>query len=202
VKHDIPLLFWKELCQEADYPMACVDSDNKFVWVNTAYERLLGYSIIEITGKTWMSVTDQNDVGGDLASVAAVIDGLIPQYTMSKNYVHKRGYKVPVDLTVRRFPESAAETMMYFRVETPPAKANRSELQELKETIMYRINKLENNTTTNTGNTGRDRNSDTAIKVLASAFAVMVLGIAWLFYYVVIAHNGTTPKPPSQEIRP
>lgn len=155
-----------------------------------------------------MSVTDQRDVGGDLASVHSVIEGKIPQYTMSKNYVHKRGHKVSVDLTVRRFPDSALEQLAYFRVESPPARATKPELEEVRETLMCRIQNLEaeinrGKVAVNVGSEfvggdkiGRDKNSDASIKVIASVLGVVAVTVAWLIYYVATSVTNTAPEKP------
>ncbi len=209
IANDIPCDYWKSVCADVDHPLSCVDPDNKFVWVNSAFERLVGYSIAELAGRTWMSITDQKDVGGDLASVHSVIEGKIPQYTMSKNYVHKRGHKVPVDLTVRRFPDSPLDPLAYFRVESPPARATRPELEEVKETLMCRIQNLEaqmerEKVSVNVGSEfiggdkiGRDKNGTSAMKFMAGAFTIMAITIAYLFYYVATTATNTTPEKPS-----
>jgi len=65
----VPDEWWREACEVVSHPMAAVQpADNTFIWVNQAFERLVGYSRAELREKTWMSITVQEDVGGDLAS--------------------------------------------------------------------------------------------------------------------------------------
>lgn len=205
-----------------DYPLACVCPDNKFLWVNQAFERMLGYSSAELTGKTWMSITEQQYVGGDLASVEAVISGRISHYTMSKNYVHKRGFVVPVELTVHRFPESPVENLICFIVEAPPTKATKPELDQVEKNLLKIIDELRerieqnekgvsvnvgNKTNTNTStaggdNVGRDKNSDASIKILGTVMCVMAVAIAWMFYYITVANKVEMPKHPTELVTP
>ena len=104
--------------QFINHPVCLVDCDNRFAWVNAAYERLVGYSEAELLGKTWMSVTEMSDVGGDLASVESIISGDKDTYTTAKKYISKSGHQIPVALTVWRFPSSGA--LVGFSVEAIP----------------------------------------------------------------------------------
>jgi PAS domain S-box-containing protein len=218
----VPLGYWQKACEDMDYPLACVCPDNKFMWVNQAFERMLGYSSAELAGKTWMSITEQQYVGGDLASVEAVISGRISHYTMSKNYINKRGGVVPVELTVHRFPESPIENLICFIVESPPTKATKPELDQVEKNLLKVIEELRSridenekgikinmgNRTTNETNTvggdniGRDKNSDSAIKILGTVMCVMAIAIAWMFYYITVANKAEMPKQPTELVVP
>lgn len=215
---DIPDEYWKATCDEIDYPLACISTNNKFIWVNTAFEKLVGYSIAQLIDREWMEITKQSDVGGDLASVNAVMKGKITHYTMSKSYIHKRGHLIPVELTVRRFPRSLTENIICFIVEASPAKATRPELEEMQNKLEGMISELrkrieddEKGIEVNVGNienrraggdiVGRDKNSDNAIKFMASALAVMCIVVAWLIYYVATTGKQQMPVQPSPEVK-
>lgn len=215
----LPLQFWKDLCEGADYPLACVSIDNKFIWVNEAFERLVGYSVSELITKTWIDITEQKDVGGDLASVQSVVNGEIKSYNMSKNYVHKRGNLLPVELSVYRFPSSMLEDLLCFRVHInikavtkPELEKLENRLDELSGQLQEKINKYRNgiNIINNSENNMGDKwsngdkvgnnkvtNSDNAIKIMAGALVLIVITVAWLFYYVATANNGGPVTPPS-----
>jgi len=214
--YEVPTGFWKSVCEDVDHPLACVDMDSQFTWVNGAFEQLVGYSIAELVGKTWMSITVQEDVGGDLASVEAVIEGKISAYKLSKEYIHKRGHIVRVDLTVRRFPSSVLEDMTCFRVEAPIAKIDAKKLQDVQRTLMNdlielrgRIERNEEHIEQNTkgiainvgdsiggDRVGRDKNSDAAIKFIAGTLIAMCITMAWLMYYVASVSNKTPMQAP------
>lgn len=218
MSYSVPAGYWQQTCEDIDYPLACVSTSNKFIWVNSAFERLTGYSVAELFDHTWMSITDQKDVGGDLESVEAVITGKITHYTMSKDYRHKRGHLVPVDLTVRRFPTSRVDDLICFIVECPPAKATKPELDQVELSLNKKIDdlnkKIEHNEkgisiimgnkdgghNHNIGGdySGRDKinNSDSAIKILGISLGVVAIVIAWLFYYITVANKDVNPTPP------
>lgn len=194
--------------------MACIDSNNCFVLINTAFERLLGYSSAELCGKTWMEFTAQPDVGGDLASVEALTDGRIDTYTLEKDYIHKRGRSIPVVLTVRRFPRESHLPFLYLSKEAPVSTITRPEIlsleRELRADIARLTKQIQKGVQVNVGDrdhitgdkVGRDKNSDAAIKILAGALVAISMTVAWLFYYVATATTGGDPKPPNRELRP
>lgn len=211
--NSIPLEYFREAWEDADHPMACVDPDNRFVMVNSAFERLLGYSSAELNGKPWMEITVQRDVGGDLASVEAVIEGRIDTYTLEKDYLHKRGRAIPVVLTVRRFPRASHLPLLYFSVEAPLSTITRPEMVSLERDLRAEIAKLsksfdsrlKDGVHVNMGDqdtiggdkVGRDKNSDAAIKVVAGALVAISISVAWLFYYVASVANREAPQPPN-----
>lgn len=104
--------------QRIHHPVCLVDAHNRFVWCNAAYEKLVGYSESELLGRTWMSITDNEDVGGDLAAVDSIISGERDTYTTQKEYEKKSGETTKVALTVWRFPMSGK--LIGFSVEAVP----------------------------------------------------------------------------------
>lgn len=215
---DIPNEFWRSFCEDADYPMACIDRNNQFVWANIAYQKLLGYSIAELTGRTWMSITDQEYVGGDLASVQALLHGKISSYTMFKKYIHKRGFDVPIQLTVTRFPRSATEELLFFQKEASPPAVDEYMLEELEKKLTKSIEDIQQqikdtnkgvnivNDNRDNGDTwqggdkvGRDKltNSDLTIRYLIGGLVIIAVTVSWAFYYLSTTQNGTKPVPPS-----
>lgn len=115
----VPEQWWKRACQIVNHPLACVSSDHRFVWTNSAFERLVGRSSEELSDMTWMEITVQDDVGSDLASIQAVLDGESESYTIGKHYKHKHGREVPVILSVHRFPSGGGD-LLAFIVEAAP----------------------------------------------------------------------------------
>lgn len=138
----IPPQFYEESWEDVNYPLACVDLDNRFIRVNSAFERLLGYSSSELENEKWIRFTKKEHVGGDLKSVQAVVDGRIDSYQMEKTYIHKRGHEVPVVLTVRRYPKNSGQPLLFFRVEAPFAMATRPELNAVEHHAMQAIASL------------------------------------------------------------
>lgn len=105
---DIPEAWWRLACEVIPHGLGCVDLDNRFLWVNHEYCRLVGWSQAELIGRTWMSITADDDVGGDLKSVENLKDDHDSRssYTLHKRYKHRDGHLVPVSLYVHTFTEA------------------------------------------------------------------------------------------------
>lgn len=216
---EIPLEYYQQSWEDADHPMACMTVENTFLRVNSAFERLLGYSASELEGRSWIEFTRQSHIGGDIASVRAVIDGKMDSYQLEKDYIHKRGHTVPVVLRVRRYPRHSGTPVLLFRAESPLATATRPELQELHKTtetlaeaLNARLAKLEERGLVHVGDTwqGGDKvgsskvkgdytvtNSDTALKIMAGVMALLASAVVWVMYYTQsIINNQKNVEPP------
>lgn len=178
--------------------MACVATDNRFVWVNSAFERLTGYSRAELTQMDWMDITIQTDIGGDLASVKSVVSGEDDRYTISKRYRHKLGKDVPIVLSVWRFPRSVENMLACFIVEAVPEHASVLELDKLRNELQGQINQLRTSmidgddegksaitVSYNSQNADRggsnSNNNATVMVVIAAVVMVAFIAIAALF---------------------
>lgn len=76
----VPDGWWKSACEKVNVPLACVCKENRFVWINDEWCKLLGYAPNELLDKTWMEITRNEDVGGDLDAVNEVIEGKREEY--------------------------------------------------------------------------------------------------------------------------
>ena len=83
-----------------DSAMALVHREGQFLWVNPAYELLTGYSASELLLRTWMSITDPDDVPHDLAMVGQILSGQRESFDMNKTYLRKGGGTASVHLQV------------------------------------------------------------------------------------------------------
>lgn len=88
-----------------------VDSNGVFLDVNPAFAKMLGYSVTEMIGRTWMEFTHQDDILADQRGVDMTLEGSVPGYTMTKRYRHKNGTYLSATLTV--FP-IGADTFEHF----------------------------------------------------------------------------------------
>lgn len=112
--------WFEEACRVTQQPLAFIDRDDNFRWANHAFSQLVGYSVSELRGRTWMSITVSEDVGGDLMSFDDVVKGFLPSYTTAKRYQHKNGTRVPVIMTVWRHPLGELEDICGFTVQSVP----------------------------------------------------------------------------------
>lgn len=89
--------------------MALVGLDGRWLKVNDALARLLGYRREELLQSNFQSITHTDDLAADLALVRRLLDGEIPSYELEKRYVHKEGRTIHALLTVTlvRSPDGA-----------------------------------------------------------------------------------------------
>lgn len=79
--------------------MALVSLDGRWVKVNDALCRTVGYSHAELRATNFQSITHPEDLENDLAGVGSLLDGTRESYDLEKRYIHKNGSVVWVLLT-------------------------------------------------------------------------------------------------------
>ena len=93
--------------------MALVALDGRWLKVNQALTKLLGYSAEELQSRTFQDITYGPDLEVDLKNVRQLLAGEIPSYKMEKRYVHKKGHLVWAELSVS-LVRDAQERPLYF----------------------------------------------------------------------------------------
>lgn len=82
---------------------AVVDRDGRFLSVNKALCRILGYTEGELLSLTWMDVTAPSDAMADAAEIDKIFSDKSDSYTMHKRYITKMSGAVPATLTVHGY---------------------------------------------------------------------------------------------------
>lgn len=92
-------------------PMLASLEDGTIVWANTAFEELLNYTVVELTGHgsihgvSWKDLTvNSDDLNADLALIESLKEGHRNEYRLQKSYRKKNGEPVPVLIQVLRWP--------------------------------------------------------------------------------------------------
>lgn len=83
--------------------MAFVDQHGVMAIVNPAFAKLLGYSVHELEGRTFASITISADTPHDIAEFERLLAGEIEDYSMVKSYRGKIGSKITVALEARKY---------------------------------------------------------------------------------------------------
>jgi PAS domain S-box-containing protein len=86
--------------EHASIGMALVSPEGRWIKVNRALCRLMGYEADELYERTFQSITHPEDLELDLSQVRQVLAGEIFSYDMEKRYFHKEGRVVWALLSV------------------------------------------------------------------------------------------------------
>jgi diguanylate cyclase (GGDEF)-like protein/PAS domain S-box-containing protein len=80
--------------------IALVAPDGRFLQVNAALCRIVGYERDDLVGRTFQSITHPDDLDADVTDLQRCLAGEIDGYDMEKRYIHRAGHPVWVHLTV------------------------------------------------------------------------------------------------------
>ena len=94
--------------------MALVAPDGRFLRVNQALCRIVGYSAEELLLINFQKITHPDDLDSDLAFLRQTLDGSIPHYQMEKRYFHKLGHTVWVLLSVSLVRDEAGQPLYFI----------------------------------------------------------------------------------------
>jgi PAS domain S-box-containing protein len=150
--------------ENAAIGMALVSPDGRWLRVNPAICRLLGYSADELLQTDILSITHPEDLMMDLNYVREVLEGTRTYYDLEKRYVHKTGHAIWVLLSVSLVRDERG-VPLYFISQTLDITERRRLEQSLAELMSFEQRQL-----------GRDLHDGlgqelTGLSLLASAFA-------------------------------
>jgi PAS domain S-box-containing protein len=91
---------FRKVFEEAPIGMALVDRDGRIAKANRALADMLGYTMSELTGLTFMDVTYPDDVAEDVRNFRDLLAGRLSGYRLEKRYVRKTGEICWGNLTV------------------------------------------------------------------------------------------------------
>jgi PAS domain S-box-containing protein len=86
--------------ENAAVGIAHVAPDGRWLRVNEALCRILGYLADELITRSFQDITHSDDLAADLAEVKGILDGKIDSYGMDKRYLRKDGSVLWARLTV------------------------------------------------------------------------------------------------------
>ncbi len=86
--------------EHAAIGMALVAPDGRWLRVNRALCKIVGYCDAELLATDFQSITHPDDLEEDLNCVRRILAGEIDTYEMEKRYIHKDGHPVWIQLNV------------------------------------------------------------------------------------------------------
>lgn len=99
--------------QNSAIGMTLTGLDNRWIMVNDAFCRILGYPEQELLGKTYIELTYPEDLPISLDYARRVAAGEIATYQLEKRYVHKDGHIIWIRLTVSLVRDAQGEPLYY-----------------------------------------------------------------------------------------
>jgi len=105
--------FWQAF-QCAPIGMALVGLDGRWLHINEALVRTLGYSASELASLRFQDVTHPDDLAPDLALVEQILAGAIDRYQMEKRYIHRDGHLVHALLSVSMARDDAGQPLYFI----------------------------------------------------------------------------------------
>lgn len=196
----IPTEIWKAACENIREPLVIVGLDNKFIWVNKAFEQFTGYPVAELLTKSWLDITARDDIGSDLASRDDIIKGQSISYAMDKKYIHRRGHEIDATIIVRRWPNEP-EAIIMFYVEAIPPTISKNDLDNIIRELTGRIIHIEAELPKAKSSvplrSNDSENESQKIKYFAIGFLALIGMIMYLFYCLVMLQLQKTPEAPN-----
>ena len=104
---------FKSSFRDAATGMALVATNGRWLQVNRALCRIVGYSEEELLEKTFQDITHPDDLEADLGHVRRMLAGEIETYQLEKRYLHKEGSVVWGLLSVSLVRDEGGEPL-YF----------------------------------------------------------------------------------------
>jgi PAS domain S-box-containing protein len=90
----------KSAMQNSPIGMALVAPDGRFLDVNPALCRIVGYSAEELRATNFQTITHPQDLDADLDKLKQVLSRETETYAMEKRYIHKDGREIWIQLNV------------------------------------------------------------------------------------------------------
>lgn len=112
--------------------MAIVGLDGRWLEVNNALCRMLGYSEEELIDKTFVDVTHPDDLDLDLEYVQQLLNGDLEHYQLEKRYFHKTGDVIFVLLSVSLVRNEKGE-VIHFVSQIEDVTARKSESDRIRQ---------------------------------------------------------------------
>jgi PAS domain S-box-containing protein len=116
--------------EHAPIGLASVALDGRWIMVNDALCRLLGYPKTELLQKDFQQLTHPEDLAADLAQAQRLLAGEIPSYSMEKRYRRKDGSFVWARLTGAAVRDATGRTLEFIAIVEDITAAKQAE-QEL-----------------------------------------------------------------------
>jgi PAS domain S-box-containing protein len=105
---------FRTVFENAGIGITVVDSDNRFIDINPAYQEMLGYSRDEILERTWMDFTHPDDLESEIAQADEMLRLDQDLFRIEKRCIGKDGTIAWINLTVNVVRDSEDNSHIYI----------------------------------------------------------------------------------------
>jgi len=105
---------YRQVEEYAPIGLAIVASDGRWLRVNPALCRIVGYTAGELLAGTFQEITHPDDLDADLIYLRQTLTGEISTYQMEKRYLHKQGHAVWILLSVSLVRDAAGQPAYFI----------------------------------------------------------------------------------------
>ena len=143
---------WRAVFENSAIGVVLTDLNGRFLAVNDAYEKMLGYTGEELRKLTFMEITHEDDRGPNLALISDLLSGKREQFQIEKQYRRKDGSLLWVSNNVSLVPgtESMPRFIMALSediTERKKAQQTLTQSEERKRTLLEINNAIITNLT-------------------------------------------------------
>jgi PAS domain S-box-containing protein len=112
--------------------------DKRYIAVNEAFCKMLGYEREQLLQKTWLDLTHPDDFGASLDSFDRGRGGALDNYLLAKRYVRADGRPIEVDLGVRPLVGPGGRVDRFLAMVQDVTERNRMERQREETAVALR----------------------------------------------------------------
>jgi PAS domain S-box-containing protein len=122
---------FRRVFEEGPLGIALGTTDYRFVKVNSALCKMLGYPEEELLQKTFVDITHPEDIRADLELSERLFKGEIPLYRLHKRYMRKTGEIIWVNLTVSLLRHRESNSLQRLTMIEDVTEAKRNQEQAI-----------------------------------------------------------------------
>lgn len=131
---------FRAIFERAAIGMARVSfTDARWIDVNEAFCRMLGYTAEEMRATPWPQITHPDDVDLDLIPFRRMAGGELDAYTVEKRFVHKQGHHVSARLTLSLVRDSQGQPGYEIAIIEDITRRKQAEEQLARSEERYRL---------------------------------------------------------------
>ena len=113
--------------------MAVVAPEGRFLEVNPALCRIIGYSEQELLERDFRSITHPDELEGNTAFIRQLLDGEFDTYQINKRYLHKDGHTVWGQLSISLIRDDAGKPRFFIAQVQDISESKQFELERENE---------------------------------------------------------------------